>query len=155
MALTEQPTSLTHLAEQLINHKFNRITSIAELLQVDSAKNFLDWLGPGDACISPNFITSMPVVYENVSVKKYDYTLLTHVIFWLADGEPYIYTPPATVGFTRHGMKYNKLNRGNQLTIASNVKAFDVLAVSQRCEHDHEFDKPEKSLSLSITRYVR
>lgn len=146
--------SLTELAEQLINKKFNRITAIAELMAIDSGKAFLDGIPVTDMIVSDKFVKDIPIVYENVSVKKYDYTLLTHVILWLADGEPYIYTPPPTIGYTRHGMQYNKLTRREHFRVPNNVTAIDVLTVTQQCEHDHPFDVG-KSLNLTITRYKR
>lgn len=155
MALTVKPDSLSQLAEQLVGVNFKRITAIADILGVGSAKDFFDNIPNSDIITSPNFAISIPIVYENISVKKYDYTLVTNIIFWLADGEPYIFTPPPTIQQIRHGRSYKELKRGGQLGIPSNVKRFEVLALTQRCEHEHELDEPAKSLTLSITRYQR
>lgn len=153
MSLTP-PIDLKDLALQLIGMRFNRVTPIAELLGVDSAKDFFNLIPEADICIGQEFVRSIPIVYEVVSVKKYDYTLLTHVVYWLADGEPYIYTPTPTIGHMRHGMQFKKLERGEQINVPNNVNRFDVLAINQRCEHDEPFD-PRATINMKFTRYER
>lgn len=143
----EKPNSVEHLAKQLAGQKFDRILALSDLIGED-ATNFMDGL---DFVMGDAFPRYIPIVRESVSIKKHDFNTITHVIFWLDDGQPYIYTPTPTIEFVRQGMKNQKLNRGSHLMIPHNCSKFDLLTIRWgRCNQtDSEI------LNLDITRHKK
>ena len=132
--LSTKPTDLKDLAEQLLDFKAKRVTALAELLGVPSAKDFFDAL-PADAITeykSPG--RHIPIVREVVSTKNHDYTVDTHIVFWLADGEPYIFTPSPTIDHNRTGREVKKLKRGPHLLIPHNCTRYHLLALKNGCD---------------------
>ena len=144
----EKPNSLKHLAELLTGQKYQRITSLTDLIGED-ATDFFDNIKKEEVSFCPDFPRYIPVVRESVSVKKHDYNLITHIVFWLADGQPYIYTPPPTIEHVRHGMRNQKLKRGAHLMIPHNCHAFDLLTIREG--HCNQTDTT--ILNLTIHRY--
>lgn len=144
----EKPISLEHLAQLLTAKKFNRITSLTDLIGED-ATDFFDNLRNEDVTFCPDFPRYIPIVRESISVKKHDYNVITHVVFWLDDGQPYIFTPTPTIEHIRHGMINKKLQRGSHLMIPHNCQAFDLLAMREG--HCHQTDT--EILNLCITRH--
>ena len=144
----QKPENLAHLASQLLGVKFKRIESLTDLIGED-AIDFFDNIKKEDVTFCEGFPRYIPIVRESVSVKKHDYNLITHVVFWLADGQPYIYTPTPTIEHIRHGMRNQKLQRGEHLMIPHNCHAFDLLTMREGyCKQtDSEI------LNLTITRY--
>ena len=144
----EKPNSLQHLAELLAGHKYNRVTALTDLLGED-ATDFFDNIKADDVTFRQDFPRYIPIVHESVSIKKHDYNVITHVVFWLADGQPYIYTPPATIEFIHHGMRNQKLKRGEHLMIPHNCHAFDLLTLRE----GHCNQSNSEILNLTITRH--
>lgn len=144
----EKPNSLQHLAELLSGHKYNRLTALTDMLGED-ATDFFDNIKANEVTFCQDFPRYIPIVHESVSIKKHDYNVITHIVFWLADGQPYIYTPPPTIEFTRHGMRNQKLKRGEHLMIPHNCHAFDLLTLRE----GHCNQTNSEILNLSITRH--
>ena len=144
----EKPNSLQHLAELLAGQKYNRITALTDMLGED-ATDFFDNIKADEVTFCQDFPRYIPIVHESVSIKKHDYNVITHIVFWLADGQPYIYTPPPTIEFTRHGMRNQKLKRGAHLMIPHNCHAFDLLTLRE----GHCNQTNTEILNLSITRH--
>lgn len=144
----EKPNSLQHLAELLAGHKYNRIIALTDMLGED-ATDFFDNIKANDVTFCQDFPRYIPIVRESVSIKKHDYNVITHVVFWLADDQPYIYTPPATIEFIRHGMRNQKLHRGEHLMIPHNCHAFDLLTLRE----GHCNQSNSEILNLTITRH--
>ena len=86
---------------------------------------------------------------ESISTKKHDYNLITHIVFWLDDDQPYIFTPTPTIEHIRQGMSNRKLKRGSHLMIPHNCQAFDLLTMREG--HCHQTDT--EILNLNITRH--
>lgn len=145
----EKPINKGHLANLLLAQHFKRITAISDLIGVDDASDFLDAIDPKDILVEAKFPRYIPIVREKVSIKKHDYSLVTHVIFWLKDGQPYLYTPEPTIEFTRLGMKNQKLVRGEHLMIPHNCDRFELLNIRQG--YCNQTDKP--ILDLNIISY--
>ena len=145
-----QPTSIQDLASQLVGKRFNRITDIAELLGVDSAKDFFNNIEAGDVIKSEAFARYIPIVKESVSTTKHDYNLNTRIVFWLADGEPYIYTPTPTIEHVRQGRSLKTLKRGSHVMIPHNCGQYDLLALREGCLLHDKSDIQE----LVITRHT-
>lgn len=144
----QKPENLAHLASQLLGVKFKRIESLTDLIGED-AIDFFDNIKKEDVTFCEGFPRYIPIVRESVSVKKHDYNLITHVIFWLADGQPYIYTPTPTIEHIRHGMRNQKLQRDEHLMIPHNCHAFDLLTMREGyCKQTNS-----EILNLTITRY--
>lgn len=144
----QKPDNVAHLATLLAGTKFKRIESLTDLIGEDAVDFFVN-LEKERILVMPDFPRYIPIINERISVKKYDYNLTTHIIFWLADGQPYIYTPDATIEHIRLGMCNQKLTRGGHLMIPHNCNAFDVLALSERrCNLTNS-----EILDLVITRY--
>ena len=144
----EKPNSLQHLAELLAGQKYNRITALTDMLGED-ATDFFDNIKADEVTFCQDFPRYIPIVHESVSIKKHDYNVITHIVFWLADGQPYIYTPPPTIEFTRHGMRNQKLKRGGHLMIPHNCHAFDLLTLRE----GHCNQTNTEILNLTITRH--
>lgn len=142
----EKPINKAHLANLLFAENFKRITAINDLIGVEDASDFLDALSPEDIQVQSNFPRYIPIVRERVSIKKHDYSLITHVIFWLKDGQPYLYTPEPTIEHTRLGMKNQKLKRSEHLMIPHNCDRFDLLNMRQG--HCNQTDKPILELNI-------
>lgn len=144
----EKPNNLKHLAQLLTGHTYNRITSLTDMIGED-ATDFFDNIKANEVTFCQDFPRYIPVVRESVSIKKHDYNLITHVVFWLADGQPYIYTPTPTIEFIRHGMMNKKLKRGEYLMIPHNCQAFDLLTLREGYCNQTKTD----ILNLNITRH--
>lgn len=146
----QKPLSLSDLASQLVAVNFKQITALADLTGTDSAKDFFSELEIKDVIVSDAFARYIPVIKESVSTTKHDYNLNTFIVFWLADGEPYIYSPTPTIEHVRQGRSLKTLKRGSHLMIPHNCKQYDLLALREGCDKHGGGD----ILDLVITRHV-
>lgn len=145
-----KPKDLNDLAEQLIGAHFNRITSIAELTGETSAKDFFENIEAEKVIQSQAFARYIPIIKESVSTKKHDYNLTPFIVFWLQDGEPYIYSPVVTIEHVRHGSHLQRLKRGYYTMIPHNCPRYDLLALRTGCnQHDGS-----NILDLNFVRHV-
>lgn len=146
----QTPTSIADLAKQLQHKNFKSVQALADLAGLESGKKFFENI-PVNETVKPDaFARYIPIVKESVSTTKHDYNLTTHIVFWLADGEPYIFTPTPTIEHVRHGRSLKNLKRGAHLMIPHNCKQYDLLALREGCsKHDGS-----EILELVITRHV-
>lgn len=144
----EIPNNFQHLANLLKGQTFKHISSLTDMIGAD-AKGFFDNVSVDEIKVESTFPRYIPIVRERVSVKKHDYNITTHIVFWLDDGEPYIYTPPPTIEHNRLGSKVKKLTRDEYLMIPHNCSAFDLLTLREGYCHHDDLD----ILELKITRH--
>ena len=100
---------------------------------------------------SPHFARYIPIIEENVSTKKHEYRLKTHVVFWLADNNAYIFTPPPSVKYVRVGRSLKEHKLGSDLMIPHNCNRYSVIALRQGCKHVD--DKKVQFTDIVVTNY--
>lgn len=148
-----QPATQKALAEALRYKTFKSITALELILGDQSAP--VDFFANLEAEIiqAKEFARYIPIIKENVSTKKHQYNLTTHVVFWLADNQPYIYTPKPTVLHTRVGRSLKATREGSELMIPHNCKRYHVIAVRDGCTIHEKDETKADYLDVSITEY--
>lgn len=143
------PIYSKQLAQHLMGVDFNRLTLVTNS-RGEADTHFLD--GKAGPLINfGEFQRYIPIVAENVSIKKHDYRTKTHIVFWVA-GEPYIHTPAPTVEYIRQGFNNRKLARGSHLMIPHNCETYDLIKLKetkQKCGDDNI----KVDIEMLITRH--
>lgn len=148
-----QPATLSALAEKLRYKNFKSITALELLLEDQSAPtDFFANLEP-EIIKAKEFARYIPIIKENVSTKKHQYNLTTHIVFWLGNNQPFIYTPPATVLHKRVGRSLKETREGSELMIPHNCKRYHVIAVRDGCKIHEKDETKTDFLDVSITEY--
>lgn len=156
----KQPTTLADLASQVRYKTFSHLTEIGTLLEDGTAGSEFfdlikgDFIKLSDPDTIPRYI---PIIQEVVSTKKHQYNLKTHIVFWLGNGQPYIYTPKPTVLHKRVGRSLKETKMGEHLMIPHNCSHFLVVAIKEGCRahDDPKCDDKIPFIEASITEYKK
>lgn len=155
----KQPSTLLDLAEQLRYKTYKHLTEISTLLEDGTTGAvFFDEIKSLFAVLSgPMFPRYIPIVQEVVSTKKHQYNLKTHIVFYLGDGQPYIYTPQPTILHKRVGRSLKETRMHEDLMIPHNCSHFLVVAVREGCRThpDSKCAEMEPFIDVSITEYKK
>lgn len=159
----KQPTTLADLASQLRYKTFNNLAEIGTLLEDGTTGSAFfdlikaDFVKPKTPNKEFSFPRYIPIVQEVVSTKKHQYNLKTHIVFWLGNGQPYIYTPKPTVLHKRAGRSLKETKMGEHLMIPHNCSHFLVVAIKDGCRaHDNpKCEEQVPFVEVSITEYKK
>lgn len=147
MSKVAKPTIIDELAKALVGREWKNLTPLGEVFILDDEKLAFSDI-EASFIKEQSFARHIPIVRELVSDKKFDNRVITHVVLWLDDGIPYLYTPDPTIEFKRINTKVEKFMRGDYFMIPHHCRKYDILAL----RHGTNLWDNSPLLELSVTR---